>query len=125
MEQLRGLNSLLKTSVEERTVELQLAQEILDVLPRVVVGISQECEVVLTNSTARLEIESLRNVIPGNEAEECLPQKAADRIQACLDSGEFESFEFEWDDRTFLATLDRIGSVDVPRGCVLLLEDKK
>jgi len=123
MEQLKNLNTLLESSVEERTRCLSFSQEVLDNLPMIVLGISNEEEIVLTNCTARAHVESLSTMIPGTEMEEILPEVAVRAIRECMTSTQFETFDFTWEDRKLKAHSSPLGSVDEPRGCVLLLEE--
>lgn len=123
LEQVRSLNLLLESSVEERTRSLSFSQEVLDTLPLIVLGISQEEEIVLTNGTARTRIESLRNMIPGTEMEDILPPEAVTAIRGCLESTRCEVFDFAWGELKLKARTQHLGSAESPRGCVVLLED--
>jgi CheY-like chemotaxis protein len=121
--ELERLNVLLSASVEERTQSLQFSQEVLEHLPLIILGVSQEEELVMTNDTARNQLKSLQGMIPGIDIEEILPPEAVAHIRQCLTSPEIEIFDFQWDDRNLRARPSRLGTNDNPRGCVLLLED--
>lgn len=123
LEQLRNLNHLLESSVEERTRSLSFSQEVLDILPLVVLGVSQEEEIVLTNGTARTRIESLRTMMPGTRMDEVLPPEAVAAIRASLTHTRSEVFGFTWDDLQLKARTSSLGPAEAPRGCVVLLEE--
>lgn len=121
--QLKNLNGRLESSVEERTRSLSFSQEVLDTLPLMVMGISQDEEVVLTNGTARERIQSLKTMIPGTELDEIFPPDAVEIIREKLVHTDSEYFEFHWNDLHLKGRTSLIGTEDTPRGCVLLLED--
>ena len=121
--ELERLNNLLANSVEERTQSLQFSQEVLEHLPLIVLGISQEEELVMTNDTAKKQVESLQGMMPGTDIEEILPAEAVQAIRNCLVSSGIEDFDFEWNDKPYHARPSRLGSDQNPRGCVLLLEE--
>lgn len=123
VERLRSLNHLLELSVEERTRSLSFSQEVLDTLPLVVLGISQEEEIVLTNATARTRIDTLRTMIPGTRMDDVLPPEALTAIRSCLTTTSSEVFTFHWENRTLRARTQHLGPHDQPRGCLVLLED--
>ncbi len=121
--QLKNLNNLLETSVEVRTKSLQLSQEILEKLPLMIVGISLEEELILTNTTARNTLKPLQSVLPGTEIEEILPQDAVAAIRSCLTNTQVEEFTFQWEGHHLKAVPELLGIGDESRGCVLLLEE--
>lgn len=121
--QLKNLNSRLESSVDERTRSLSFSQEVLDTLPLMVLGISQDEEVILTNGTAKDRIEALRTLIPGTEMDEILPDEVVEIVRQNLETPASEPFEFAWNDLKLKGRTSRLGSPDVPRGCILLLED--
>lgn len=121
--QLENLNRLLQSSVDERTRSLQFSQDVLELLPLSVLGISQEQEIVLTNDTARRTFEPLRDLIPGVDIGDVLPPGAVDRIRSCITTTECEAFDFEWESRRYRARPRRIGAPDAPRGLVLTVEE--
>ncbi len=124
VKELEKLNGLLQCSVEERTRSLQFSQEVFENLPLSVVGISQEEEIVLTNETARGEFDALRSLIPGTDMSDILPAEAVAAIQACITTTECENFEFTWEDKSYSARPQKLGSSAEPRGLVLLVEEK-
>nr|MEE4268274.1 response regulator [Candidatus Krumholzibacteria bacterium] len=123
LEQLKKLNGLLESSVEERTRSLGFSQEVLDSLPLIVLGISRDEEVVLINGTARSRIPSLGALIPGTEMEAVLPPEAVDFIRQNLNVPDSGKFSFSWDGLELTGRTVCLGSDDAPRGCVLSLEE--
>jgi len=123
LEQLKNLNNLLEASVEVRTKSLQLSQEILEKVPLMIMGISYEEELILTNSTARTNLEPLGEILPGTEIEEILPADAVAAIRACLTSTRVEDFTFQWAGHKLKAVPKLLGDGDGTRGCVLLLQE--
>ncbi len=121
--ELERLNNLLANSVEERTRSLQFSQEVLEHLPLIVLGVSQEEELVMTNGTARNQLKSLQGMMPGMDIEEILPPEAVQNIRQCLESCDIEDFEFQWDEKTLRGRPSRLGTEEKPRGCVILLEE--
>ena len=111
-------------SVEERTRSLQFSQEVFENLPLSVVGISQEEEIVLTNETARGEFDALRNLIPGTDMADILPDDAVATIRKCITTSECEVFDFAWEEKLFRVRPRKLGSSAEPRGLVLLVEEK-
>jgi len=122
LEELQRLNAILESSVEDRTRSLQMSQEVLESLPLIVVGVSQEEELVLTNQRARCELDPLCSAIPGTDIEEILPPEAVAAIRSCLYESKVEEFEFDWEGRHLHAQPARLGTEEAPRGCVLLLK---
>ncbi len=124
MEQLRNLNQLLELSVEERTRTLHLSQEILDNLPVMVLGVSLEKEIILSNTAARSGLPPLRDMIPGTEMAEVLPPDLVQLIQECLSEHTSREFDFSWDERPYHGRTAGLGPGETPRGCVVVLEEK-
>ncbi len=123
LEQLKSLNQLLEASVEVRTKSLELSQEIIEKLPLMVLGISREEELVLTNGAARNGIEPLQDALLGTEIEDLLPPEAVASIRSCLTSTQVEEFTFQWQDRNLKAHPELLGTREETRGCLLLLEE--
>ena len=121
--ELERLNNLLSVSVKERTQSLQFSQEVLEHLPLIVLGISQEEELVMTNEAARKQIKTLQGMMPGTDIEDILPPEAVESIRQCLVSSEVEDFEFQWEETTLRGRPSRLGTEEKPRGCVILLEE--
>ncbi|MBU2502381.1 response regulator [bacterium] len=121
--QLKNLNNLLEASVESRTKCLQFSQEVVETLPLMVLGISLEEEVVLTNHCARDRLEPLRSMIPGTDMSDILPAEAVAAVRACLENTATEEFLFNWCGRDLKAMPGLLGPDDERRGCVLLLEE--
>ncbi len=123
LEQLKSLNQLLEASVEVRTKSLQLSQEIVEKLPLMIMGISREEELILTNGTARKHLEPLRTALPGIEIEDLLPAEAVEAIRSCMTNTRVEEFTFQWQDRKLKAHPELLGAGEDVRGCLLLLEE--
>ena len=121
--ELQRLNHLLEDSVEERTRSLQFSQEVLESLPLMVVGISQEQEIVLTNNLARTNLTPLHECMPGTDIDDLLPTDATSAIRDCLGGNHHPEFVFTWQDRALQARVSLLGDMDQPRGCILILEE--
>ncbi len=121
--ELERLNDLLAQSVKERTQSLQFSQEVLEHLPLIVLGVSQEEELVMTNNTARNRLKPLQGMMPGIDMAAILPPDAVQGIRQCLTSSDIEDFDFRWDEKHLRARPSRLGTEENPRGCVLLLEE--
>lgn len=119
---LERLNQRLESAVQERTRSLALAQEVLETLPRMVLGISREHELVVSNGAARDGLAGLAGTLPGTDVSEVLPPEAVVAIECCLESGQDIACPVHWDDRLFQAHVALLGDPSEPRGCVLLLE---
>lgn len=124
LEQLTLLNHQLEGSVEDRTRSLQFSQDVLESLPLMVLGISQDEELILTNNRARNDIEPLSHMIPGTAIEDILPEDAVAAVRSCLTSTRYEQFTFEWEGQSLEAQPAQLGNEAAPRGCVLLLRGK-
>jgi len=120
---LKRMNNLLEASVETRTKSLQLAQEIVESMPLMILGISQEEELILANSWARTRLPVLQSTIPGTEISELMPEDAVEAIAKIMADASGEEFTFTWDGKGLKATPEILGSGDNVRGCVLLLEE--
>ena len=123
MDQLRNLNHLLELSVEERTRSLHLSQEILDNLPMMVLGVSLEEELILTNSAARSGLPCLQSMIPGTEIAELLPEDLIRLIQESLAESTPLILRFSWDEKRYRARTSGLGTAGTPRGCIVVLEE--
>ncbi len=121
--ELERLNNLLSQSVEERTRSLQFSQEVLESLPLMVLGVSCEEELVMTNDAARRNIQHLQHLIPGTDIESILPEEAVTRIRENLQSTETIEFDMPWEGRHFQTRISTLGQKDHQRGCILLLEE--
>lgn len=123
--ELKRLNSMLEGSVVSRTRSLQFSQEVLESLPEIVLGISADGELMLTNGQARAQLAALRNLMPGSEIESIFPADAAAAVRRCLDERRTAPFSFAWDERRLRARPALLGPADAVRGCVLLLDDEE
>lgn len=124
LKELQRLNRMLEGSVEVRTRSLQMSQEMLECLPMMVVGVSQEQELMLVNRAARERIDTLAGVLPGTDIEDFLPPEAVEAIRSCLFESAIEDFDFDWDGRRLGARPAPLGGEHSPRGCVLLLKEE-
>ena len=119
---LERLNQQLESAVIERTRSLALAQDVLESLPRMVLGISREHEIVVTNGAARGGLPELGRSLPGTDMGDVLPPEAINAVQQCLDSGRDIDCAVHWNGRLLSAHVALLGEPAEPRGCVLLLE---
>lgn len=124
LKELQRLNRMLEGSVEARTRSLQMSQEVLECLPLMVVGVSQEQELILVNRAAREKLAPLSGVLPGTGIEEFLPRVAVEAIRSCLHQTCVEEFDFEWHGCRLGARPAPLGDPNAPRGCVLLLKEE-
>ncbi len=122
--ELQRLNAMLEGSVEFRTRSLQLSQEMLERLPEMVLGISADGEILLTNERARAEFADLRALLPGSDIAEVLPPEVAAAVRRSLADGRADAFGFTWQDRRLRARPALLGPVEEPRGCVLVLGEE-
>ncbi len=122
--ELETLNLRLETAIADRTRSLACAQDILECLPRAVLGISRDRELVIANEAARRIVPALSTTLPGTDIAEVLAGDAIDAIIACVASGTNSSTEIECGGRRLHAHAAPLGDPSAPRGCVLLLEDE-
>lgn len=121
--ELERLNRLLQGSVMSRTRSLQFSQEVLEALPAMVLGISREKEIVLTNSRAQERFAAGSALMPGTDMDDVLPQDVADAVRSCLDANGDSDFRTSWDAERLRVRTALLGSAEERRGCVLLLEE--
>lgn len=119
---LERLNQRLESAVDERTQFLALAQDVLETLPSMVLGVSRERELVLSNGAARRGLPSLAEVLPGADITEVLPRGCVEVVDRCLAGGGDATCDVEWGGRKVRVQVALLGPVGEPRGCVLLLE---
>lgn len=122
--ELRRLNALLEGSVEAQARSLQFSQDVLEQLPEIVLGISAEGEIVLTNGQARRQLAPLRSLLPGTAVGEVLPPEAAAAVRGCLQARDPAPFSFAWEGRRLRARPALLRSGVATRGCVLLLDEE-
>jgi response regulator RpfG family c-di-GMP phosphodiesterase len=120
-EQLRQLNESLEQAVAERTRSLVFSQEVLERLPVPVIGISRECEIMLTNQCARAHYPSLAAVLPGTELGDILPARFVTEIRDCLQEQREERLACEIDGQAVTVDLSLLNSAGVDRGCILMV----
>jgi response regulator RpfG family c-di-GMP phosphodiesterase len=120
---LRQLNLKMEEMVQFRTRSLQLAQEILEKLPLPLVGVSREGIIVQTNLAAEELIEPLRQLPPGTDMNEVLPDEIVQAVRRRLDGGDLPaSLHLDWLGKSLNLTVRHLGDNDVVRGCILILE---
>ncbi len=85
-EDLRRMNYGLEDMVQARTLSLLLAQEIVEIVPSCIFGVSPEGEVLLCNAAAQRAIHEWQGVtvMPGAPAEEILPPQVFAVFQQVL-----------------------------------------
>ncbi len=120
--EMETLNLRLETAVAERTRSLACAQDVLECLPRAVLGISRDHELVIANGAARRLVPALATTLPGTDISEVLSEAAVSAITACFASGDDATATVECDGGTMQAHVALLGDPAAPRGCVLLLE---
>lgn len=119
---LERLNQRLESAVIERTQSLALAQDVLETLPRMVLGISRERELVVSNGAARQGLPDLGQALPGTDMVELLPPGCVEAVDRCLATGEDVACPVTWGGLALQAHIALLGQPGEPRGCVLLLE---
>ena len=119
---LERLNQRLESAVIERTRSLALAQDVLETLPRMVLGISRERELVVSNGAAREGLPALGQALPGTAMADLLPGGCVEAVDRCLATGQDVACEVAWDGLALRAHVALLGQPGDPRGCVLLLE---
>ncbi len=82
--ELSRMNLALDEMVNDRTRTLQIAQEILTILPIPVLGISKEGMVVLINEAFMRAFPNRHDCVLGNEINDALLPDELDPLQACL-----------------------------------------
>lgn len=119
---LETLNLRLETEVAERTRSLACAQDVLECLPRAVLGISRDHELVIANDAARRLLPALSTTMPGTDISEVLSDAAVSTVSRCFATGADSTGTVECHGVTMLAHVALLGDPAAPRGCVLLLE---
>ena len=123
-EQLQFLNEKLEDMVEERTMSLQLSQDILEELPIPVVGVSLEGMVVLTNEAARNFEAPLGRILPGVDVADVIPPESTEAIMSSLNNGSRGEVQlFNWNGRQMRLHIKPLKRGDVIRGCLLMLAE--
>lgn len=120
--ELEKLNLQLESAVEERTRSLAFAQDMLETLPRMVLGISRDSELVLSNASARNQLSGIAASMPGTDINDILPPDAVAAAKRCLESGHDINCRCNWEDRILSISAVPLGRDETLRGCVLLLE---
>ena len=122
-QKLLGMNMSLEEMVHLRTRSLQLSQEVLEILPLAVIGISSEGMIVLTNLAAEKLIDSLRHVAPGTDVTEVLPKQLADAVMLRLGGNEPpRPLPLKWDGKQVVVQIRTLTRNGIIRGCILMLE---
>jgi response regulator RpfG family c-di-GMP phosphodiesterase len=121
--EMETLNLRLETEVAARTRSLACAQDVLECLPRAVLGISRDHELVIANDAARRLLPALAATLPGTDIAEVLSEAAVSAVSRCFESGTYSTGEVEFENGTLQAHVALLGDPAAPRGCVLLLEE--
>lgn len=119
---LQELNQKLEQLVQERTAVLELAQEILEQLPDVVVGISREGVIVSVNHAGRQFFAGQGSgLFVGAEYAESFPPPIVALVEDTLASNELRTIP-EWSvrDRLWQLICFPLRDREHLRGCVLL-----
>ncbi|MEZ6060788.1 MAG: response regulator [Planctomycetaceae bacterium] len=118
--ELRSLSERQQALIEERTRSLQMAQEIVQVLPQPLIGVSRDSIVALSNRQADELLESP----VGYEIDEVFPPELARTIRRSLrdvaDGTESETVRIG--DTEFAATVITLRQGGSVRGSLVLLE---
>jgi response regulator RpfG family c-di-GMP phosphodiesterase len=121
--EMETLNLRLETEVAARTRSLACAQDVLECLPRAVLGISRDHELVIANEAARRLLPALSTTLPGTDIAEVLSDAAVAAVSQCFASGTDSTGTVECHGGTMQAHVALLGDRGTPRGCVLLLEE--
>jgi response regulator RpfG family c-di-GMP phosphodiesterase len=122
--EMETLNLRLETEVAARTRSLACAQDMLESLPRAVLGISRDHELVIANEAARRLLPALATTLPGTDIAEVLSEDAVSAVSRCFESGTDSTGAVECEGGTMQAHVALLGDRGTPRGCVLLLEEE-
>ncbi|MCE5271665.1 response regulator [bacterium] len=123
--ELKRLNSLLEEKIAQRTHLLALSQEIMEIIPLPVVGISREGMVVLVNRAA-VEYGASRqaSIAPGVEIDEFLPAEIIEKLKVCLCHSETGgSMIVEWNGLKTCFRSRPLKTEEATVGCILSFED--
>lgn len=120
--EMETLNLRLETEVAARTRSLACAQDVLECLPRAVLGISRDHELVIANEAARRLLPALATTLPGTDIAEVLCDAAVSAVSRCFASGMDATEAVQCESGTMQAHVALLGDPATPRGCVLLLE---
>lgn len=123
VEDLERLNLQLESAVVNRTRSLAFAQDILESLPRIVLGISREYELVVSNDAARRALPTVCGSLPGADIVDILPASAVLAVRQCFETGIDVTCNVAWDGLVLRANVALLGDPAQPRGCVLLMEN--
>lgn len=122
IQDLENLNLRLESAMASRTRSLAFAQEVLEALPRAVLGISCEQELVLSNAAAREMLPAVAASLPGTEIAGLLPVEVVGAISDCLTAGSATSAPAVVSGLQYLFRAAPLQSEGTTRGCVVLME---
>ena len=121
--ELEKLNRQLEAAVAERTRSLAFAQEVLETLPRMVLGISRDHELVLSNASARRDLPGVAAAMPGTDINGVLPPDAVEAAHRCLETGRGVTCRCQWEDQRMSVSAVPLGPPESLRGCIMLVEE--
>ncbi len=122
-EELERLNKILEHRVDERTRVLELSQQILGILPLPVVGVSNECMIVIANQAAGRFFPKMVPLPPGVELRDVFPEKAIRAVKDCLDGVKPDGpVIIQLQQRAVSLHLEALKSYKSIVGCLVLLE---
>ncbi|MBK9474572.1 MAG: response regulator [bacterium] len=120
--QLESVNQRLELAVLDRTRTLMLAQDILENLPHMVLGISRDHELMIANEAARRALPEIGSALPGTDIDTVLPPAAVEAVNACLAGNLEVTRSVGWNGTGMRAHVAPLAGPQEPRGCILLLE---
>jgi transcriptional regulator with PAS, ATPase and Fis domain len=124
-EELKSLNEDLENRVEQRTRELAQSQKILEFLPRAVMGVDEEKDIVYMNKAAR-------EMIGGGNAVNSLgspigkvvnPEVCAVAEKALADCRTHVGENIEWNNKRLQVTCGVVDPEHAFRGVTIILEE--
>lgn len=122
IQDLENLNLRLEAAMANRTRSLAFAQEVLEALPRAVLGISCEQELVLSNAAARNMLPAVAASVPGTEIADLFPADVVTAIGNCLSSCSATSAPGNVSGANLVFRAAPLHAEGETRGCVVLIE---
>lgn len=122
-EELREMNDLLEQAVDQRTLSLQLSQEVLEKLPLPVLGVNADGTIVLMNAAIRDLIPEDGQLPLGAHVRDIFSAEVADQVEGTLRGGIVPAPAVcPWHDLNFRVHIRRLDEGGDLRGCTLVLE---
>lgn len=123
--ELRFLSERQKSLIDERTRSLEMAQEILQILPLPLLGISSDGTVALSN----LEADSILRSPVGADVREVFPPELIDSIRRIMSDARCRSdvvcMNADIDSAPYCVTVIPLRQGSDTRGCLVLLEEER